>query len=112
MLAAPAINPIVMASTWVAFPGRTDLVLARFLASLATALIVGWLWLRMGNNDAIIERARARAQDTGEPFGTFVATFRHDLLHAGGYLVVGAGVAATLRCWSPATSWTPSPATG
>lgn len=101
MLAAPAINPVVLASTWVAFPGRSDLVLARFLASLATALIVGWLWLRVGNNDAIIARARARAQDTGEPFGTFVATFRHDLLHAGGYLVVGAGVAATLQVLVP-----------
>ena len=32
MLAAPAINPIVLVSTAVAFPGRPEMVAARFLA--------------------------------------------------------------------------------
>jgi uncharacterized membrane protein YraQ (UPF0718 family) len=35
MLAAPAINPVVLVSTTVAFPGRPQVVAARFLASLA-----------------------------------------------------------------------------
>ena len=35
LLSAPAINPVVMVATAVAFPGRPEVVLARFLASLA-----------------------------------------------------------------------------
>ena len=38
LLAAPAINPIVMVSTAVAFPGRPEMVLGRFVASLLTAV--------------------------------------------------------------------------
>lgn len=101
MLAAPAINPVVMAATAVAFPGRPELVLARFLASLATAVVVGWLWLRIGDDEALIERTRRRVTDAGSPMGTFVATFRHDFLHAGGYLVIGAAAAASLQLLVP-----------
>jgi uncharacterized membrane protein YraQ (UPF0718 family) len=57
MLAAPAINPVVLVSTAVAFPGRPEMVAARFLASLATAVAVGLLWTRLGREDWI-DRAR------------------------------------------------------
>lgn len=101
MLSAPAINPVVLVATSVAFPGRPEVVLARFLASLVTAWLVGLLWIRLGDADALMERARSRVQDTGDRFGTFVATVRHDFLHAGGYLVIGAAVAATLQVLVP-----------
>lgn len=101
MLSAPAINPVVLVSTAVAFPGRPDLVLARFLASLVTAVVVGWIWLRVGDVDALLARARARTGDVGARLPAFVTIFRHDFLHAGGYLVVGAAAAATLQTVVP-----------
>src|SRR3984893_2460140 len=43
MLSAPAINPVVLVATAVAFPGQPAMVLARCLASLATAVVMGLL---------------------------------------------------------------------
>lgn len=101
MLAAPAINPVVLVATSVAFPGQPEMVLARFLASLATAVAMGLLWIRSGQTEQLIARARARVVDGPTKIETFTATFRHDLLHAGGYLVIGAAVAATLQTLVP-----------
>ncbi|MEL7209706.1 MAG: permease [Actinomycetota bacterium] len=102
LLAAPAINPIVIASTVVAFPGQPEVALARFVASLLTAVIVGWMWLRVGRND-FVERLRSEPESTASRWVVFRSTTIHDLLHAGGYLVLGAGVAATLRVVVPAS---------
>jgi uncharacterized protein len=41
MLAAPAVNPVVLVATAVAFPGQPRMVLARFLGSLLTSIAVG-----------------------------------------------------------------------
>jgi uncharacterized protein len=101
MLSAPAINPVVLLSTAVAFPGQPRVVAARFVASVVTALVVGLLWLRFGDTDALVERAQSRIRDSGTALGTLVATVRHDFLHAGGYLVLGAGVAAALQVLVP-----------
>lgn len=100
LLAAPAINPVVLVSTAVAFPGQLEVVVARFAASLATAVIVGWVWLRLGRDD-LVERARRRPRPTGSRLEVLRATAVHDLLHAGGYLVVGAMTAATLQVVVP-----------
>ena len=48
MLAAPAINPVVLVATAVAFPGQPQMVAARCIASLLTALIMGAAWSRFG----------------------------------------------------------------
>jgi uncharacterized membrane protein YraQ (UPF0718 family) len=100
LLAAPAVNPIVLVATLVAFPGRPQIALARFLASLAAAIIVGLLWQRVGA-DHLLDRARRRVVDGGSPWRTFVATAQHDFLHAGGFLVVGGLTAATLQVAVP-----------
>jgi uncharacterized protein len=48
MLAAPAGNPVVLVATAVAFPGQPRMVLARFLGSLLTSVVVGPLWFASG----------------------------------------------------------------
>jgi uncharacterized membrane protein YraQ (UPF0718 family) len=100
MLAAPAINPVVLVSTAVAFPGRPEVVVARLVASLATAVAVGLLWTRLGR-DAWIDRARHRAVEGETRWRSFTQTAQHDFLHAGGWLVIGAMTAATLQVVVP-----------
>jgi len=100
LLSAPAINPIVMVSTFVAFPGEPELVLARFVASLLTAVVMGWLWLRFGKGEWL--RIGPRTHLIGSSsFHTFRLTATHDFLHAGGYLVIGAFAAAAINVLVP-----------
>jgi uncharacterized protein len=100
LLSAPAINPVVLVATAVAFPGRPEVVGARALASLLAATAVGLLWARFGN-DKFLERARKRHTHEGRPAAVFVETAQHDLLNAGGFLIVGAATAATLQTAVP-----------
>lgn len=100
MLAAPAINPIVMTATAVAFPGRPEMVLARFGASFVAAVVVGLLWSRFGRASWLRLPRRAVTEGTSK-WDVFGATARHDFLHAGGWLVVGAGAAAALQVFIP-----------
>lgn len=100
LLSAPAINPVVLVATAVAFPGRPEFVLARFSASLAAAVIVGLIWSKIGKplwhqkalNRVIVGQNRWR---------TFSATSLHDFLHAGGFLILGGLTAATLHTVVP-----------
>jgi len=100
LLSAPAINPVVMVATAVAFPGRPEVVVARFLASLLAATVVGLVWARTGR-DELLERVHRRRSDPGPPLAVLAATAQHDLLQAGGFLVVGAATAATLQTVVP-----------
>jgi uncharacterized protein len=122
MLAAPALNPVVLVATAVAFPGRPEVVVARFAASFLTAVVVGLGWARFarpawtpppvvakdhdpGGDDAL--RCELPESGSGAPPGragrlsVFTATARHDFGHAGGFLVVGAATAATLQVLVP-----------
>ncbi|MER5215727.1 permease [Streptomyces sp. NPDC002838] len=100
LLSAPAINPIVLTATAVAFPGNPEMVLARFVASLLVACAMGWLWQRLGRADWL--RPPARASYDGQGRGAaFWGSVRHDVMHAGGFLVVGAMAAATLKAVVP-----------
>lgn len=145
MLAAPALNPVVMVATAVAFPGHPEIVLARFVASFLAATTVGLGWARFGRPawtdrpGAVADRFAADRQDgaghdgsrdglttspaaatptvptgrglpppTEDPdptavgrLGVFSATARHDFGHAGGFLVLGAAMAATLQVVVP-----------
>jgi uncharacterized membrane protein YraQ (UPF0718 family) len=100
LLSAPAINPVVLVATAVAFPGRPEVVVARFLASLVAATIVGLLWVRTGR-DELVDRARRRSMPDGPRLSVFVGSAQHDLLHAGGFLIVGAATAASLQTIVP-----------
>ncbi len=99
LLSAPAINPVVMVATSVAFPGRPEMVFARFGASLLTAMIVGSVrgrfadpaWLERRLADHVHERR----------WHTFVDTAVTDMLQAGGFLALGAALVATLQTVVP-----------
>ncbi|WP_432094588.1 permease [Streptomyces sp. bgisy100] len=102
LLSAPAVNPVVLTATAVAFPGNPGMVAARLVASLLTSVIMGWLWIRLGR----AEWLRLPAQGGGHTAGNsrweeFRLGFQHDFLHAGGFLVLGAMAAATFNVVVP-----------
>ncbi|HEY9522658.1 MAG TPA: permease, partial [Thermopolyspora sp.] len=108
LLASPAINPVVLISTAVAFPGRPEMVLARFGASLTVAVLAGWLWLLLGR----AEWLRVPRRATGRGWGSFREAAQHDLLHTGGFLIIGSVAAATFnvvlpRAWLDALAGVP-----
>ncbi|MER8161791.1 permease [Streptomyces sp. NPDC094472] len=102
LLSAPAINPIVLMATYVAFPGNPWMVTARLVASLLTSVVMGWLWIRLGREEWL----RTPKGPTGHTSGAsraeeFRVSLQHDFLHAGGFLVVGAAAAATFNVAMP-----------
>src|SRR6266540_311603 len=88
LLSAPAINPVVLTATAVAFPGRPAVMVVR--------LVGAWT-----GRDELLERARRRSVEQGPPLAVLVSTAQHDLLQAGGFLIVGAATAATLQTVVP-----------
>ena len=101
MLAAPAINPIVVVSTAVAFPGQPLMVVARVAASLLTAVVMGLAWLRWGRTEWITRRLPPVCAEQGPRWRMFVEAARHDFLVASSYLVIGAAAAAALHVLVP-----------
>ena len=106
LLAAPAVNPVVLVATAVAFPAAPQMVLARFLASLATAIVLGWIWARFGHRQWILDRALRAVpiREGASKWAVFAETARTDLVEAGGFLVIGGLTAATLNVLVP-QSW-------
>ncbi|MET7682647.1 permease [Streptomyces sp. NPDC005423] len=102
LLSAPAINPVVLTATAIAFPGNPAMVLARLLASLATASVMGWLWLWLGRDTWLRPVVRHSGHEPGHSRWTeFRQGFQHDFLHAGGFLVLDAMAAATFNVTVP-----------
>jgi uncharacterized membrane protein YraQ (UPF0718 family) len=102
LLSGPAVNPVVLVATSVAFPGHPAVVLARFLASLATSMLVGWMWIRLGRG---IEPPRRLPFDEHDSIWTRARlTASHDLARSLGLLSVGAAAAASVKVAVP-THW-------
>ncbi|MFC4531012.1 permease [Sphaerisporangium dianthi] len=100
LLASPAINPVVLVATAVAFPGEPVMVLARFAASLLVAVLAGWAWQALGRPGLL--RVRTPPTPAGASRWTaLLSAMRHDFLHAGGFLVIGGLTAATLNVAIP-----------
>jgi uncharacterized membrane protein YraQ (UPF0718 family) len=101
MLAAPAINPVVLVATAVAFPGAPRMVFARLGASLLTAVVMGWAWSRWGRPEWVTRRLPAAGTRSESRWEVFTEAARHDFLQAASYLVVGAAAAALLHVVVP-----------
>jgi uncharacterized protein len=102
MLSAPAINPVVLVATAVAFPGQPAMVLARCVASLITAVTMGLLWQRWGRADWVTRRLPTPHDTDASRWTVFTEAACHDFLQAASYLVLGAAAAAMLRVAVPA----------
>jgi uncharacterized membrane protein YraQ (UPF0718 family) len=100
LLAAPAINPVVLTATAIAFPKHPEMAVGRAGASLIAAVLMGWLWLRLGKEEWIKLPHRPEYDDMPR-FQAFVEACRHDVMHAGGFLVIGAAAAATINVTVP-----------
>ena len=110
MLAAPIINPIVLASTWVAYSGRGlafEMLAGRALLGLALAMIAGWAIGSEGASDLL----RPRPDDDhghengsgseGDKRARFVEHFAGDFFFMGRFVVLGGALAALLQTAIP-----------
>ena len=107
MLAAPILNPVVVASTFVAYRGRDSLwtmVLGRMGLGFVVAIAVGWVVGRVRGEELL--RARAtdddRDDDTDEPrWSRFFGHLAGDFVFMGRFLVMGAAIAAAVQTFVP-----------
>jgi uncharacterized protein len=99
LLSAPAINPVVLVATAVAFPQQPLMVLSRLVASLVASVVMGWAWLRIGRPDWI--RLPRLADQQAARWPAFWSACRQDFVQSGGFLVIGAMAAATLNVTVP-----------
>jgi uncharacterized protein len=104
MLAAPIVNPVVIASTFVAYRGREILwpmVLGRTVLCLLCAIAVGWV---VGNRRSDLVPPADTDESDHEHAGRQESFFGHlagDFVFMGRYLVVGAAVAAAMQTFVP-----------
>jgi hypothetical protein len=108
MLAAPIVNPVVVASTFIAYRGRDTLwimVLGRLALGFLVAMTVGWVMGRMRSGELL--RARAGAAETLE-VGDIESRWRRFFGHLAGdavfmarFLIVGAALAAAIQTFVP-----------
>lgn len=107
MLAAPILNPVVIASTFVAYRGRDSLwtmVLGRAGLGLVAAVAVGWVVANKSKAELLRPRpgdAEHHHHDDGSRSGAFFAHLSGDFLFMGRYLILGAVVAAALQTFVP-----------
>ncbi|WP_297739045.1 permease [uncultured Tessaracoccus sp.] len=101
LLAAPAVNPIVLVATAVAFQGNPMMVWARLAASLLAVVVIGWVWIAVGKQEWMKPQS-GHGHERQSKADIFRETAMHDLLQAGGFLVVGAAAAAALKVFVPA----------
>lgn len=102
LLAAPAVNPVVIAATLVAFPGQPEMALARFAASWLAAATVGLLWARCGVPVRLPARITGRSTG-GRGWSRWAEVAVEDFVISAGYLTVGAALGATLQALVPRT---------
>jgi uncharacterized membrane protein YraQ (UPF0718 family) len=107
MLAAPIINPIVVASTWVAFGGGrrgAEMVAARCGLGLVVAICAAFALGRTGDKLLRARRGADADEHEGEPRPqAFVSHVVGDFVFMGRFLVLGAALSALLQTAVPQT---------
>ena len=109
MLAAPIINPVVIASTFVAYKGRPmlwEMVIGRVVLGLVCAMTVGWVVARSSNKQLLkaTEEDDHAGHDHDQTTSKRASYFAHlagDFVFMARYLVLGASVAAALQTFVP-----------
>lgn len=115
VLAAPAVNPIAIASTWIAFSGRLDMVLGRVALTAFVAMVVGIvLGVHSQPASLLAPLQQNGEQDAPGPscgcshephtHGRVPHLLTHvssEFFEMGRYLVIGALIAATLQTFIP-----------
>jgi hypothetical protein len=110
MLAAPIVNPVVIASTFVAYRGRDTVVLmvvGRLVLGLVVAMAVGWLAGGLPETDLRAHADEAMGDaDHDDPHtqGRTARFFGHlaaDVAFMGRFLVIGAAIAAAVQTFVP-----------
>jgi uncharacterized protein len=112
MLAAPVLNPVVIASTFVAYRARSSLwtmVIGRFALGMLVAIVVGWVVGNRSKDQVLRPRpddATAVPLEPGPPEARWRRFFLHtgnDFLFMGRYLLLGAAAAAMVQTFLPAS---------
>jgi uncharacterized membrane protein YraQ (UPF0718 family) len=112
MLAAPVVNPVVIASTFVAFRARSALwtmVFGRFALGLLVAVVVGWVIGDRSKDELLRPRGddeAAEPVELGAPEPRWKSFFVHlgnDFLFMGRFLLLGATLAALVQTFLPAS---------
>jgi uncharacterized protein len=108
MLAAPILNPVVLASTAIAYRGRDTMWLmvgGRAVLGMLAAMAVGWVVA--GRKDASILRETPLADDEHEHdqprAAAFFSHLSGDFVFMARFLIMGAAVAASLQTFVPQT---------
>ncbi len=118
LLAAPIVNPLVIASTWIAFNGDLTMVLGRVGMALAIAVIVALIFTLNPENGRLLTLLPAtrhftfpvtEADHHAEPipggrWEQLVAIAQHsaeEFFEMGRFMVVGAFIAATMQTIIP-----------
>lgn len=115
LLAAPVVNPVVLASTWTAF-GWGPILWGRFGLSLGIAVLVGLVFARAQARDLLLPGLLRRRADPDLPLSLLspparaslgarlsraLALAADDFLDMGRYLVAGAMLAAGMQTLVP-----------
>lgn len=113
MLAAPVLNPVVIASTFVAYRGRTTMwtmVLGRFGLGLLVAIAVGWVVGNRSKDDLLRPRPddgyAHHVLELGPPEARWRQFFVHlgnDFIFMGRFLLLGATLAALVQTFLPSS---------
>jgi uncharacterized membrane protein YraQ (UPF0718 family) len=109
MLAAPILNPVVIASTYVAYRGRDALwvmVGGRIALGAIVAITVGWVVGATSAAELLRPRTEAEAEAVDEDEGRrrrFIGHLSGDILFMMRFLVLGAAIAAAVQTFVPQT---------